>query len=468
MCLCAARRSRLLYHFPVRELRERVLETIRKRELIKAGDRVAVALSGGADSVALLRLLLGLRSEVGIVLSVAHVNHKLRGAESDQDEHFVRELALQHKLELLLRTAPVERAQGTGIEAAARKLRYDFFLDLARTGRANKISTGHTLDDQAETVLLRIFRGTGIRGLAGILPRLTLEEGGRTCGEVVRPMLGLRREEIREFLRAMGQAWREDSSNQDPSFLRNKLRLRVLPALREAFGDSALENLADLAEIARAEEEQRAADSGQWADQPTLDLRRLLSPPLAAQRRLLRAWVESNAPEVSLSFRLIEDILELAKGTTGRKLELRGGRVLRIARGELHWEGPRDVEGYEYAVTIPDAVEIGQLGVRIAAEIRKWDGVPESKRGQLLDPAKVKGKLRIRNWRAGDRFWPANTKEPKKVKELLSDRHAVGAEKKLWPVAEAAGELVWMRGFDAPQALRPEAGAKRVLWIHEL
>jgi tRNA(Ile)-lysidine synthase len=449
----------------VRSLQQRVLETIRKRELIKAGDRVTVAVSGGADSLALLRLLLDLRSELGIVLSVAHVNHKLRGAESDEDEQFVTELARQYELELLLRTAPVKRAQGTGIEAAARKLRYDFFLELARTGRANRIATGHTLDDQAETVLLRIFRGTGIRGLAGILPRLTLEEGGRACGEVVRPLLGVRREEIREFLRAMGQAWREDSSNQDPSFLRNKMRQRVLPALRQTFGGPALENLADLAEIARAEEEQWVADTGQWADQPALDLRRLLSLPLAPRRRLLRSWIEATAPDLSISFRVIEDILELAQGKAGRKLALAGGRVVRVAQSKLCWEDSDDTAAYEYVLPVPGGVEVRELSLRIEAVVTALNAVPEDDREQLLDPQKLQSELRIRNWHSGDRYWPANRKQAKKVKELLTERHAVGARKRLWPVIEVAGELVWMRDFCTPAALRPSQGAQKVLWI---
>jgi tRNA(Ile)-lysidine synthase len=465
----------------VHALAERVLATIRKRELIRAGDRVAVAVSGGADSVALLLLLLELREELGIVLSVAHVNHKLRGAESEEDERFVAELARQHDLELLVRNAPVERAQGIGIEAAARKLRYEFFCELTRSepdpthshtprmsgARIHKIATGHTLDDQAETVLLRMFRGTGIRGLAGILPRLTLEHEGRACGEVVRPLLEVRREEIRGFLRERGQAWREDLSNQDPAFLRNKVRLRVLPALRETFGEPALENLADLAEIARAEEEEA---STQYAVASTrkaaaLDWRQLLALPLAARRRMVRGWIEAKAPDVSISFRLIEDILDLAQGAAGRRLELPGRCAVRVARGELRWEGASDTEAYEYLLPVPGTVELRELGTAISAVLTTRDQVPEAERLGLLDPERLQGELRVRNWRTGDRFWPANRKGAKKVKELLTERHAIGAEKKLWPVVAAGGELVWMRAFAAPERVRAGEGVRKVLWI---
>lgn len=451
----------------MRGLVERVLETIRKRELIKAGDRLAAAVSGGADSVALLLLLLELRGELGIVLSVAHVNHKLRGEESDEDERFVAELARRHDLELLVRSAPLNREGGFGIEAAGRALRYEFFRELARAGQVRKIATAHTLDDQAETVLLRMLRGTGIRGLAGIHPRLVLKDDGHKSGEVVRPLLEVRRVELQEFLRARGQEWREDSSNRDPNFLRNRVRLGVLPVLKESFGEAAVENLADVAEIARAEEEHWECGHREvGAAAGDLKVASLSELPLAAQRRLVRNWLETNAGPGSVSFRVIEDVLELAAGAAGRTLGLPGGRTLRRTQRELRWgKGDRQALDYEYLLPVPGSVEVGDLGVRIEAALTDWDRVPESERPQVLDPGKVSGQVRIRNWRAGDRYWPANTSQPRKVKELLSDRHAVGVEKKLWPVIEAGGELVWLRGFAAPAAVQPARGAARVLWI---
>ena len=233
------------------ELAQRLLKTIRKQELLRPGDRVGVAVSGGADSVALLFLLEELRPELGIVLSVAHVNHQLRGQESDEDERFVAKLATRLGLELQTVSAPIEsKAIGqsdahakSGIEAAARELRYEFFRELAERGRVSKIATAHTLDDQAETVLLRIFRGTGIRGLAAIHPSLQVglaKNGGTgalaragTNVEVVRPLLTFRRSDLRDYLRARNETWREDSSNDDPAFLRNRVRLRLLPLITE-------------------------------------------------------------------------------------------------------------------------------------------------------------------------------------------------------------------------------------------
>ena len=480
-----------LYHFPVHELAEKVLRTIRREGLIKPGDRVAVAVSGGGDSVALLFLLLELQPELGIVLSVAHVNHRLRGEESEEDERFVRELAGKQHLELHAQTAPLDRARDSGIEAAARKLRYDFFRQLAREGRVSKIATAHTLDDQAETVLLRILRGTGIRGLSGIHSRLSLTEkveniqdgksdqSGGAFGEVIRPLLGFRRAELQGFLRQHGHGWREDSSNRDLGFLRNRVRHILLPVLQENFGEAVFGNLADLAEIARAEEEQWqriqpdvrsfGIDAGK---SPSLALEPgLLSFPLAARRRVIRAWLDSSGAESAVSFRLIEEILDLARGPTGKKLELPGGRVLRRTKKDLCLElsgGRPEPSEYEYRLPIPGQIEVVELGVRIEAFVTDRENVPEDQQERLLDPTRMPQELVVRNWRPGDRFWPAHTKAAKKVKQLLSDRHLTGRERALWPVvvAEKIG-LVWMRGFAVPAGLRPPSGSDQVLCLHE-
>jgi tRNA(Ile)-lysidine synthase len=497
----------LLYHFPVHELAERLLETIRKQESMRAGDRVAAAVSGGADSVALLCLLLELRGELGIVLSVAHVNHKLRGEESDGDERFVAALARQHGLELHTCDAPMDAGHDSGIEAEARKKRYDFFRELTRNGRVVEIATAHTLDDQAETVLMRLFRGTGIRGLAGIHPRISLkanqlevdtlesdrlesdrlESDKHGHGEVVRPLLGFHRVTLQNFLRERGQTWREDSSNADTSFLRNRIRHRLLPVIEEEFGEAAIEHMAELAEIARAEEEHwerghpeiraeisRAQISrGHISETPpavSLPVGPLLALPLAAQRRLVRAWLETNALNLGISFHIIEQALDLAGGPAGGKIELPCGYHLRRTRDDLCLDSSASEkrDGYEYSLLIPGEVEIPELGIRLRAMIVDPKDVPEAERDSLIEPQCLPGAVLVRNWQPGDRYWPAHTKQGKKVKDLLSDRHATGATKKMWPVLVGRGDLVWMRGFPVPEAIRVPAGSEKAVWIREL
>jgi tRNA(Ile)-lysidine synthase len=307
-------------------------------------------------------------------------------------------------------------------------------------------------------------------------------------GEVVRPLLGFRRAALTEFLHECGQAWREDASNRDIAFLRNRVRHRLLPLIAQEFGEAAIEHMGELAEIARAEEEvlstqypapsTQQTDAGKTRQAASLPVGPLLALPLAAQRRLLRGWLQANARDLSISFRLIEEALELAHGPAGKKTELPEG-ILRRGRLDLLLEskpfggrreaGHRQAPDYEYALAVPGAVKIPDLGACIEARVVEVASVPEDGRGQLLDLARVPNEVLIRNWRAGDRYWPAHTAAAKKVKELLTERHATGAEKKLWPVALAAGcGLVWMRGFAVPAAFCATAGAAKAIWIRQI
>lgn len=215
--------------------------------MLQPGDRLGIAVSGGADSMALLRLLLELRSELGIILSVIHLNHKLRGRESDEDEAFVAELARTHKLEFHCASADVRAEaglRGDSLESTARELRYAFFQQLVTPNaeglsRLDKIATAHTLDDQAETVLMRVLRGTGTRGLAGIYPIVELEEDDAVVGQVLRPLLETKRSELIAYLQDLAQGWREDSSNRDLKFTRNRVRALLLPTLERDFNPAS-------------------------------------------------------------------------------------------------------------------------------------------------------------------------------------------------------------------------------------
>jgi tRNA(Ile)-lysidine synthase len=487
-----------MYYGVVHALAQSVLAYIRKHHLLRAGDRVGVAVSGGADSVALLRLLLELRPQIGIVLAVVHFNHQLRGGESDADERFVADLAENHHVEFHLESADVAACalkRGLSLEAAGRELRYQYFYRLLE-GKLNRIATAHTLDDQAETVLLKITRGAGSRGLAGIYPQLKAPPSwspesdpdqacsGPRLATIVRPLLSIRHDQVRAYLNAVRQNWREDPSNGDLRHARNRVRHRILPHLERDLNPAVRETLAETAEIARAEEEyweqetERMLESawvvpeGNHLDQTgtrgRLRIDTLRTLPTALARRLVRRAAESLG--FDLEFRHLEEILHALRTTEQEKaMVLPGSWTVRLAKRELQFAKESAVPGspnYQYRLSVPGSIEVPQTGSRFEALLVSPTACGGYNPDDLLDPARLGGELLVRNWRPGDRFWPAHRKAPKKIKELLEERHLRGVERKRWPVVVNGTDLVWVRGFAVPRRLRPQEGS-RAVWIRE-
>src|SRR6202166_1809494 len=569
---CPLARTLPMYHVPVHPLAQRVLEHIRREELLRAGDRVGIAVSGGIDSVALLRLLIELRHELGIVLSVVHFNHKLRSAESVADQEFVANLAREYGLEFFTESGEVAQhaADGhAGVEAAARELRYGFFRRLLGAGGGdeiepgvpqglkpeslaesdgaaeaapfqrqnqekalNKIATGHTLDDQAETVLMRLIRGTGFRGLGAIHPRVIVEdEDEQGHGEILRPLLGIRRRELQQYLAHLKQPWREDSTNSDARFTRNRVRRLVLPLLEREFNPAVVENLSELSQIARDEEDYWENEISGWLgtvvqwsqpewtrglpgfeDPQSLGSQALgqirlvhIGPPRPAtydpklltrleeggpavanasvsrpwlvtesralQRRVLKAIGEQVG--IPLEFKHIEEIMQFAAedGAAGKGLSLPLGWKIVREREAVLFVAPdlsrnEPVLNYEYSLSVPGRAVVPEVGKIIEAlRIRPGVQIAEYNPQQLLRADLLPERLIMRNWRPGDRFWPAHTKSPKKVKELLQEHKVAQPERIFWPVVVSGDEIVWVRGFLAPAKFRAKPGRAALLIV---
>jgi tRNA(Ile)-lysidine synthase len=328
--------------------------------MLGAGERVGVGVSGGADSVGLLLLLVELREELGIVLSVAHLNHKLRGRAAEADEKFVRKLAAEHGLEFYRESVDVRarvRREKANVEDAGRRARYEFFTRLMAEGKVDCVAVAHTANDQAETVLAHILRGTGLAGLGGIHPQTE---------SVVRPLLGVRRAELRAYLRGKKQKWREDATNQDTARMRARIRSKLMPLLEKQFQNRVVEHLEALAEFAREDEaflewlawehcETLARKIGEETRIAVMDL--LL--PIKGQRiytegtegtedaekknqealtkRMLRRLIEERKNGRGQILRQhIAMVMELARrGENGKTLQLPGGVDVRRERDEL-------------------------------------------------------------------------------------------------------------------------------------
>ena len=450
----------------MRKLPQSVFGYIRKHELVRAGDRVGVAVSGGADSVALLRLMLELRDELGIVPSAIHLNHNLRDTDSDADEQFVRSLAAMHGLEINCESRDVKRHSAEkklSLEAAARELRYEFFRRILQSG-VDRVATAHTLDDQAETVLLKLVRGAGTRGLAGIFPKLAVSHQPSALSQdnsadfrdtrpcVIRPLLGTRRSQLREYLAEIGQSWREDATNQDLRHTRNRIRHEILPRLEEELNPSICEVLAETAGIARGEEEYWEHEIRRLLPQlwlknegcGNLNWCALGKLPLALRRRLIRAAAESMG--LALEFRHVEEILGLTR--EGNRTVVQASLVVTRHRSELQFcSSSERTSDYCYDLSVPGILVVPEAGIRIETVLVGSENDQKHDPQHLIDPGQTRAGFAVRNWRAGERFWPAHTKQPKKIKELLQDRHITGERKRLWPVVASGAEVVWLRGF---------------------
>jgi tRNA(Ile)-lysidine synthase len=467
-------------------LEQQILETIRRERMLTPGDRVAVAVSGGADSVALLRLLAGLRVELGITLLVVHFDHALRGAESDADARFVAELSREHSLEFRGEREDVAASAARlhlNLEDAARRLRYAFFQRVVEQGLAAKVAVAHTADDQAETVLARLFRGTGPSGLSGIHPRL---------GSVVRPLLGTRREDLRNFLRALGQDWREDLTNFDRSRQRARIRSQLLPVLEKDFSPGIVSHLSKLARLSREEQEFWNAlveerfrafvqeDHGRFK----IQISDLMSPMgllcgqgssarpsgpvfrVLTERLIRRLYEGVRGNREDLGAVHVEQIIHLAgECVSGSRVELPGGVVAERNFGTLIFEeaggGPRTRPAaetdhshlaYQYVMTLPTsgptAISVPELGTRFRLKVIDWSSRErDTKLEETLDADLLKSALILRNWRPGDAYRPRGHRQLRKLKQLFLAHRVPRIERAHWPVIECGGSIVWSRGM---------------------
>ncbi len=489
-------------------LEQRVLANIRRRKMLNPGDRVGVAVSGGADSVGLLRLLGRLRSRLGIALLVVHFDHGLRGAESDADAEFVVELARHLGLECVMERGDVLRAASKhrwNLEDAGRRMRYAFFERLVAKGKATRVAVAHTEDDQAETVLAHLLRGTGPTGLSGIHPE---------AGPIVRPLLGERREAVRQYLRGIDQPWREDLTNLDVRRVRARVRERLLPMLERDFANHVTNRLATLAGLAREEQvfwnvlvEDRLGtfvhrDDGKLS----IGIRDLLAPIQALSRRseqtggqnvlwqralterlVRRLYEDVRGTRVGLGLRHVEQVIHLAgESPSGSRVALPGGvavernfdelvfsRVTDKARVAGRATPPAALGGYEYPINLPiegtTSVLVPVLKRRFNLKMIDWSiAERDTKRDWVaLDAHLLRSPLILRNWRSGDGYRPLGRRHRAKLKEMFRIRKIPNGERTLWPVLESAGNVIWTQGMPVAHEFSTGEQTQLALLIEE-
>jgi tRNA(Ile)-lysidine synthase len=451
---------------------------MRRKEYFHAGQRLGVAVSGGPDSVLLLHFMNTLAREGGLTLAAVHFNHHLRGAESDGDEALVRSLAEGMQIAYLRGEAEVGRVareRRGNLEAVARELRYRFFFSLVDQGRLDRVATAHTANDQAETVLMRLLRGTGTRGLGGIYPVLE--------GKVVRPFLGLTRAEVMREIAARGLPYRVDSSNLNARLRRNKVRIDLLPLLAKDYNPGIIPLLNQIADRARDDEaclERLARDRAHpWrvreGREERIPIRALMEFPPALARRVLRQMLQMvRGSSHGLTHAHIESLRRFAAQAQSGKIQtLPGGAV---ARKEFSWlvvgpsAGEPDGPEFSYSVTFPGELAVRELECTFRFKILNRDDPGRAynlNKLVVLDPQKLCGELVLRNWRAGDSFCPIGSRGIRKLKELFRERKIPEIRRKGWPVLLCAGQIVWVRGFPPGRGVAATEQTQRVLIVEE-
>ena len=461
---------------------DRVRQFLHEECLVPGGAHLVVGISGGPDSVALAHML----RRMDLPLTAAHVNHGMRGADSDADEVFVKELCREWDLPLFTHRLAVVPAS----EDEARVSRLGFLRDVRDEAGAEVVVLGHHRDDQAETVLMNVVRGAGLAGLRGILPRR---------GVLVHPLLSTSREEILDYCRACGLAYRTDRSNETLQYRRNRVRRELIPYIKKHFNPSVDQALAQTAEIVRREEQFAARATGRafrslarpegfFSDRcPTIEyrLRAFVALPRALQRRLIRLSHQLiAASRDELSYRAVEDLLELIHGASaGKRLELPGAVVLHKGYGRFIMGGEEAVLN-RWEALVPAVLPVpGRLilrggpiiGCRAMTSLQadafkhnlKGGRMPSLVSHAFIDYNKVDLPLTVRSWRSGDRMRPLGLGGQKKLQDLFVDEKIPRLTRDHIPLIVSNDKVVWVAGQRIDNDYRVDGETQRILhmWI---
>lgn len=451
----------------------KIEKTIQKYNMITPGERVLVAVSGGIDSVCLLHVLYKLKEKYRIELGVAHLNHGLRGEEAERDCEFVRRMSENYGIPFFSTRRDVmelSKAKKLSIEEAARILRYEFLNNIAESENYKRIALGHNADDQAETVLMHLITGTSPYGLRGMDP---VREG-----RFIRPLIEVGRDEILNFAKEEGLQWVYDSSNEDISFLRNRIRIKLLPFIKENFNRKVVQSLLQLSEQLREENEYVEFITEKLFLDSLMEIKEealILStdyfknlPPYVIGRVIRHAIRRIMGRVPRMSRRNYEDICEIIESASPHAYIMLPENLriekcyttLIVGKGDVE-----EVEPYEMILDVPGRVDIMQAGCTIEAWVCKRDSVRMefSSDRAFMDYDKLVFPLTVRNFREGDRFHPFGSPGQKKLKKFFIDLKIPRNERKRIPLVVSGGEIVWVSGFRISERVRITDNTKNVL-----
>ena len=437
---------------------------------------LVVAVSGGADSMALLHALVELKKPLGVELLVVHVNHRTRGEESEGDARFVRKICKELGVKAVIKAVDVPaeaRRKRISLEMAARETRYRLFVEQAAKCKGAAIVTAHTKDDQAETVLLKLARGSGMRGLSGIT-----EVGQVADVPLIRPMLGISRKEVERFLNRSKISWREDSSNADDSYLRNRVRHTVIPMLEWELNPEIKDTLVKTADVLRednellelmAEEALKVCRVGKKC----LDLTELRQEHRSLVRRILLMWLlECGVEREAVDLGLVSEVEKLVSGRKANAaVSVTGGMTVTREYGRLTIGRvvKRKLGVFRRTLPVPGRLNIASAGAviksSITSEIVKKRGRPGVYPASATVSRKMVGrkKIVVRSWADGDRISPMGMKGSKKLKDVFIDLKIPASDRKKIPIFECDDEIIWVPGYRVARGWCVKEGDSAVL-----
>jgi tRNA(Ile)-lysidine synthase len=450
---------------------EKVKQGITKYGLLKQNENVVVALSGGPDSTALVITLSQIAPAMGLQLIVAHFNHGLRGHEADEDERSARRLTKKLGLSFVCRKMDKKTVtKGLSPEEFYRRERYRFLDEVAKINHAHKIALGHNLQDQAETVLLHLLRGSGLEGLKGIMP---LRDG-----KYIRPLIGISREEIIAFLNEAGIAYRQDISNESNLYLRNKIRLELLPYLKKEFNPRIDDTLAQTAEILREDNNfiRECVDKAlkstcikKQKNRVVLNIQYISILPTAIQRRLFKELLENfNVEKNGITFLHINALNDLLRNPeSGRKICLPFGIEARREYENLILERAGDCSKqmeYSYQVEIPGSIYLPERNLTVHLRVLKKNKIEFNvKNKDYFDLDKIRFPLVLRNRREGDWFQPLGMSGRQKLKSLFIDHKIPQRKRQEIMVLADQRAVIWIENMHLNDQVKITPETKNVL-----
>lgn len=445
---------------------KKVEQYILENQLIDCGDKVLVALSGGADSVCLLRVLLDLREKRGFTVAAVHLNHHLRGEEAERDAAFCAQVCAKAGIVLHSLDADVAaeaKKRGQSVETAAREIRYALFDRLCVEKGYNKLAVAHNAQDNAETILMHLLRGSGSEGLRGILPMR---------GNIIRPLLCVTREEIEAYLACLGADFVTDSTNFETDYARNRIRHELLALMRKEYNSNLIETLgntgylmardSDYLQLCAKEALQAVCTLEAEAVLVSRDAYMALHEAVAL-RVMKMAIAHVHGSMLDLPFDMVHRCHKLCcAGTAGKQVALLGGYAACMEYEHLRIARPENAVDYSYELLPGNRIYIPQADAYVSAELVESVDAG-GKNIVYLDYDAISGPLVIRNRRAGDRFAPSGMSGTKKLQDFFVDAKLPARERSYWPLVCTADALLWVCGMRSSALCKAEAHTKRIL-----